>query len=219
MFTGKNYNPNMGTKEIAKEIRQSIKNDKELAECKWSVKTEYYSGGSSIHIALTEAPFEAFTDKFKREHEHGYTQHAFEEGCITPQAIKLMNKVREIARSYIHDDSDMMTDYHCRNFYDWYYIGGYDKPFKVCEKKSATRTARATATSTQQTTSAKVVLTGKLQLVNYSEKAIALIGDTKAIKDLLKQLGGRFNSHLSCGAGWIFSKKAEGKLRAALVGA
>ena len=44
-------------------------------------------------------------------------------------------------------------------------------------------------------------------------------GDTKAIKDLLKQLGGRFNSHLSCGAGWVFSKKAEGKLRAALVGA
>ena len=129
-----------------------------------------------------------------------------------------MNKVREIARSYIHDDSDIMTDYHCRNFYDWYYIGGgYDNPFKVSEKKSATR--MTAATSTQQTTSAKVVLTGKLQLVNYSEKAIALIGDTKAIKDLLKQLGGRFNSHLSCGAGWIFSKKAEGKLRAALVGA
>ena len=53
MFTGKNYNPNMGTKEIAKEIRQSIKNDKELAECKWPVKTEYYSGGSLIHITLT----------------------------------------------------------------------------------------------------------------------------------------------------------------------
>ena len=106
MFTGKNYNPNLGTKEIAKEIRQSIKNDKELAECKWSVKTEYYSGGSSIHIALTEAPFEAFTDKFKREHEREYTQHAFEEGCITPQAIKLMNKVREITRSYLYDNSD-----------------------------------------------------------------------------------------------------------------
>ncbi len=212
MFTGKNYSPNLGTKEIAKEIRQSIKNDKELAECKWSVKTEYYSGGSSIHITLTEAPFEAFTDKFKSTHKSGYTQHAFEEGCITPQAIKLMNKVREITRSYLYDNSDLMTDYHCRNFYDWYYIGGgYDKPFKVREKKSATRTTTATST--------KVVLTGKLQLVNYSEKAIALIGDTKAIKDLLKQLGGRFNSHLSCGAGWIFSKKAEGKLRAALVGA
>ena len=220
MFTGKNYNPNLGTKEIAKEIRQSIKNDKELAECKWSVKTEYYSGGSSIHIALTEAPFEAFTDRFKSTHKSGYTQHAFSEGNITPQAIKLMNKVREITRGYLYDNSDLMTDYHCRNFYDWYYIGGgYEKPFKVCEKKSATRMTTATTTSTQQTASAKIVLTGKLQLVNYSEKAIALIGDTKAIKDLLKQLGGRFNSHLSCGAGWIFSKKAEGKLRAALVGA
>ena len=217
MFTGKNYSPNLGTKEIAKEIRQSIKNDKELAECKWSVKTEYYSGGSSIHIALTEAPFEAFTDEFKRENERRYTQNAFGKGNITPQAIRIMNKVREIASSYIYDDSDIMTDYHCRNFYDWYYIGDYDKPFNVCEKKSATRTN--TTTSAQQTTSAKAVLSGKFQLVNYSDKAIALTGDTKEIKDLLKQLGGRFNSHLSCGAGWIFSKKAEGKLRAALVGA
>lgn len=45
-----------------------------------------------------------------------------------------------------------------------------------------------------------------LQIVDYSEKAFALIGDTKPIKDILKQLGGRFNLFLSCGAGWIFSK-------------
>lgn len=45
-----------------------------------------------------------------------------------------------------------------------------------------------------------------LQLVDYSEKAFVLIGDTKAIKDKLKELGGRFNARLSCGAGWIFSK-------------
>ncbi|MGN0489968.1 MAG: LPD29 domain-containing protein [Ruminococcus sp.] len=205
----------MGTKEIASAIRQSIKNDKELAECKWSVTTEYYSGGSSIHVTMTEAPFEAFTDKFKRENKYMNTQHAFSETDITPRAIRLMNKVREITRSYQYDDSDPMTDYHCRNFYDWYYIGRYDKPFKVCASKP---TSKPTA-SAQATTSTKVVLEGKLRLFNYSDKAIALVGDTKPIKDILKNLGGRFNSHLSCGAGWIFSKKAEGKLRAALVGA
>jgi hypothetical protein len=45
-----------------------------------------------------------------------------------------------------------------------------------------------------------------LQIVDYSEKAIAVVGDTKTIKDQLKNLGGRFNPKLSCGAGWIFPK-------------
>lgn len=55
-----------------------------------------------------------------------------------------------------------------------------------------------------------------LQIIDYSEKAIAIIGDTRAIKDTLKTLGGRFNAHLTCGAGWIFSKAKEGILREAL---
>lgn len=46
----------------------------------------------------------------------------------------------------------------------------------------------------------------KFQIIDYSEKAIAVIGDTIEIKDALKSLGGRFNARLSCGAGWIFSK-------------
>ena len=55
-----------------------------------------------------------------------------------------------------------------------------------------------------------------IQIVNYSEKAIAVIGDTRAIKDTLKAIGGRFNAHLTCGAGWIFSKSKEDALKAAL---
>jgi hypothetical protein len=45
------------------------------------------------------------------------------------------------------------------------------------------------------------------QIIDYSDKAVALVGNTKAIKDQLKKLGGRFNPRLTCGAGWIFSKK------------
>lgn len=55
-----------------------------------------------------------------------------------------------------------------------------------------------------------------LRLVDYSEKAVAVVGDTKAVKELLKSMGGRFNSHLSCGAGWIFIKKNVDELKAAL---
>lgn len=55
-----------------------------------------------------------------------------------------------------------------------------------------------------------------VQIIDYSEKAIAIVGDTRAIKDTLKTLGGRFNAHLTCGAGWIFSKAKEATLREAL---
>lgn len=55
-------------------------------------------------------------------------------------------------------------------------------------------------------------------VVDYSEKAIAVTGDTRAISDKLKALGGRFNPRLSCGAGWIFSKKKESEVRALLAG-
>ena len=55
-----------------------------------------------------------------------------------------------------------------------------------------------------------------VQIIDYSEKAIAVIGETRAIKETLKTLGGKFNRHLSCGAGWIFSKTKETTLKKAL---
>ncbi len=55
---------------------------------------------------------------------------------------------------------------------------------------------------------------GFLEVVDYSAKAIAVTGDTKPLKDQLQDLGGKFNSHLSCGAGYIFSKaKSEDAVR------
>ncbi len=56
----------------------------------------------------------------------------------------------------------------------------------------------------------------KLRFVNYSEKAFAIVGDTKAHRKELKKLGGRFNPKLKCGAGWIFSKKRGKEIATAL---
>ena len=57
-----------------------------------------------------------------------------------------------------------------------------------------------------------------LTIVDYSEKAFAVIGNTRECKDELKRLGGRFNGKLSCGAGWIFSNKARQAVEAFLDG-
>lgn len=56
----------------------------------------------------------------------------------------------------------------------------------------------------------------KLRMVDYSEKAFAIVGDTKPYKAQLKKLGGRYNPKLKCGAGWIFSKKRGKEVATAL---
>lgn len=67
-----------------------------------------------------------------------------------------------------------------------------------------------------KTNETKIINVEGVQIIDYSEKAIALVGETRAIKETLKTLGGRFNAHLTCGAGWIFSKAKEATLRKAL---
>jgi len=54
-----------------------------------------------------------------------------------------------------------------------------------------------------------------LTVTDYSEKSIVVRGDgTKAHKEELKHLGGKWNSNLTNGApGWIFSKKNEAKVK------
>ena len=59
-----------------------------------------------------------------------------------------------------------------------------------------------------------------LEIVEYSEKAIAVFGETKPIKNVLKDLNGLFRANLTYKgerrAGWIYSKKQETKVREAL---
>ena len=58
-------------------------------------------------------------------------------------------------------------------------------------------------------------MSASLRIVKYSEKSVAVFGETKAIKEQLKTLGGRFNRGLMDPAsgvkapGWIFSWKKE----------
>ena len=53
-------------------------------------------------------------------------------------------------------------------------------------------------------------------VVEYSEKAVVVFGETRAIKDELKAMGGKFNNRLTFNgkrlAGWIFSKSQKQRL-------
>lgn len=53
-----------------------------------------------------------------------------------------------------------------------------------------------------------------LQIIDYSEKAIAVIGTERGnIEQLtaMKFMKGKWNRGLSCGAGWVFSKRKSGE--------
>lgn len=56
---------------------------------------------------------------------------------------------------------------------------------------------------------------GKIQVIEYGA-GLAVVGDTRPIKDKLKALGGRFNFRLTCGAGWVFPKSKLAELQKAL---
>ncbi len=68
----------------------------------------------------------------------------------------------------------------------------------------------------------KIENVGDIEIVDYSERAIAVFGDTKPIKDKLKSLGGRFNPYLKKDgvrmAGWVFPKAKFDEVKLALKG-
>ena len=91
------------------------------------------------------------------------------------------------------------TDYEPTNF--TYLFGGID--WRVDTNRTEKEEPIKPTIATKQFEPIKA---NGIEIVDYSEKSFAVIGETKAIKDTLKELGGKFNFRLSCGAGWIFSK-------------
>jgi len=53
-----------------------------------------------------------------------------------------------------------------------------------------------------------------MNLSNYSDKSFVITGNTKEYKEELKEMGGKWNSKLTCGSGWIFSLTKKNELEA-----
>jgi hypothetical protein len=52
-----------------------------------------------------------------------------------------------------------------------------------------------------------------IKINDYSDKCIAVQGDTRKYKEDLKQLGGKYNANLKGGPGWVFSKSNEKQVK------
>lgn len=140
-WKGENYSSNLGTKEIAAIIRNYVKEI--YSDCKFSVRYESYSGGSSFSVRLMEAPFNIFEDGRELESLsiNQYHLGASTQG-MTENASKMIIDIVDLINSYRMDDSDGMIDYFHTNFYYSVAIGSYDKPFKVVAREKKARDMR-----------------------------------------------------------------------------
>lgn len=202
-FKGENYDSKLSLKDIAARVRAYAK--EKYPECTFSVTKDGYR---SIYIHLMSSPFQAF----KGENENGYLQlnqyYIKEDERLTEEAKKVMADMHEYLMTYNYDDSDSMTDYFCVNFYGQFAIGKWNQPFRIKIEKE----------KEEDLLQVEPIAEGKnLKLIEYSTKALVVVGDTKPVKDKLKELGGRFNFRLWCGSGWVFPKKREEELKSLLM--
>ena len=51
-----------------------------------------------------------------------------------------------------------------------------------------------------------------MNIEDYTEKSFVVFGETKNFKETLKELGGKYNSNLKVGPGWVFSKSNKDKI-------
>lgn len=125
-WTGSNYK-GQHAPEVVELVRQWLKET--YPRYKFSVTRANYN---SIHIALMQADFEAFTKesgvKTYVDINHFYID---EETQLTERAREVMQNICAFVQSYNFDNSDPMTDYFCKNFYLSLSVGTYKKPYRT----------------------------------------------------------------------------------------
>ena len=212
-WAGSNYDSKLSTKEIAAKVRAYAK--KNFPVFKFSVRYEWSMYTDSLYIELKEGAYIPFVQG-SRSAERGYmsTMSSVKgwEDELTPEVFKVLDAVTTYASSFRYDDSDGMQDYYDTNFFLKIKVSDEYKVIEPKAKKSSVKPEKV-----EEAKDVEAVMVEGLEIVDYSEKAVVVFGDTKAIKDQLKELGGRFNPALKHNgekrAGWIFGKKQADKVK------
>lgn len=212
-YTGHRHDPKLSTTDIAAQIRAYCK--KQYPGYKFSIRTQYFSGGSSIDMDLLSGQQEIRSEAGIAEKYFqtcGVFHGRVTENLLTQDGFKMLNDITIFAKSYNRSDTDGQTDYFDETFYFHLNVGSWSNEYAVVPTKSQNEVGKKNG----QPLPVSGKATG-IHVVNYSEKAVAVLGETKAIKDTLKSMGGRFNPRLQVEgettAGWIFPKSREVELQ------
>lgn len=227
----------------ATAIREELK--KEFPSVKFSVKSSNFANGDSVHITWNEGPTTEQVEEFTRKYQYGRfdgmtDSYEYSNSIDNLPQSKYVSTRREISEevqnivfeSYKLISPEDRPEYELKQ--DCYRIIS-KTPFKTGAIVTGVTTTGQSGIledfytltfllpetpEPKETTTFEAVEVpeGEIQIVDYSEKAIAVIGETKQIKDELKSLGGKFNFRLSCGAGWIFPKTKLAEVQQLLSG-
>lgn len=213
-------------KTCGENIRTELKH--EFPGHKFSVRYKSFTGGDEYVISWKDGPtrekVDAIVNKYADMHPDAYSQGDYWDS-VPSIFNNLYGSVGYISTSqYISDEAiesvkqKLVEDYpgidaepfDADRLPQWSFYG---KPSSLDDyaRWKAGRTDFYVKPEKQISVSCE-----GLSIEDYSEKAFVVLGDTRSIKDKLKQLGGKFNPRLKCGAGWIFSKKKESEVREAL---
>lgn len=216
-WAGKNYDRNLKGKDIAAKVRAFVKN--EFPDFKFSIRSKFGMQADTIYITVLSGPIPALCEGNTRSYEScvsGFGD-AYK-GRITDEMLAVLDKVHSFVSSFRYSDCDGMIDYFDTNFYCWMYVGDYDRPYQITGKKERNNNQANNPNQSKEVKPVESV--SGFEIVEYSEKSIAVFGDTKSIKEELKAIGGKFNPALKNNgekrAGWIFPKKQADKVRALL---
>lgn len=201
---------------------------------KFSVTSDNFSGGNSVHVSWSDGPttdeVRSIIGKYQYGRFDGMTDMYEYDNKVEnlPQA-KYVQARREVSDEVNKIVFDYLREYFSEDINDneinrvkYQIINRQSIPAgavvtgvklvkddnilmfedRFCLVFEATTTAEVKETIYDKVETAP----GEVAIIDYSAKAIAVVGDTKPIKDQLKELGGKFNFRLSCGAGWIFPK-------------
>lgn len=145
----------MNTTEIAKLIRKDLK---EMKDFKFSVRTEYYAGGSSINVNMMTSPIRLIRnmseisehtnthhytrddiERMQNNRYHqlnhyqsydNYTDESWNNGVfLTEDGHSALKQINEIIQKYHWDKSEPMVDYFHTNFYYHLSLGKWNMDF------------------------------------------------------------------------------------------
>lgn len=177
---------------------------------KFSITGDNYS---TVRCAIMQSPIDFQVEKHENLN-HYSIEKRFKDN---EQAQNVLTDLRNILNGNFltekeqnFDKSEPMTDYFDVGWYINLSVGQWDKPYVYKPVEQQEKKVVEVAPQIE-------LPKGKLQIVAYSDKSIAVIGDTYTKRELLRSLGGKFNKFLSVGAGWIFATNKLEDLKLALV--
>ncbi|MBM5783052.1 MAG: hypothetical protein FJ368_06520 [Pelagibacterales bacterium] len=214
--------------KCAELIRKELKEN--FPQTKFSVKSSNYSMGNSVRVSWTDGAAENKVEELLTKYQYGgfngqediyentnwrddisQTKYLFCDRKISDEIY--LAKFEELKQTweFLKDVNDINAHsgnllsicgcWTVRHFIYQQAKGFRDVDFTKEEPRKQVENLKAEG----------------LELVDYSEKAVALFGNTKEIKEKLKEIGGRFNPFLTKNgekmAGWVFSKSKENELK------